>query len=195
MSTVIRRMAPAGLALGMMLLSGCATEHGQVETAAAPMAAPLVPPPPAAAGPLVPGMGTIIPPGVSTPPVMPNYPKTIRDTGANPAVLSLYRQAQEAYAGGRYDQADELLQRSVDKDPHNPFIWQQLAMVRLSLKQPEQAEQAAEKSNTLARGNPYVEAGNWRLIAKARQALGNVQGATQAEARADDIARSLSGTP
>jgi hypothetical protein len=74
-------------------------------------------------------------------------------------------------------------------------VWQQIAIVGLSLQHPDEAEAAASKSSALAHGNPYVEAGNWRVIAESRQVRGNTQGAVQAQARADAIAQSLTATP
>jgi tetratricopeptide (TPR) repeat protein len=186
------RCLPAALLLGA-LASGCATERGQVESSSAPVPPSAMPAP--APGNAVPGVGAYIPPSVAQPPVTPVYPKTIQDSGASGAVLSLYRQAQEARAAGHPDQAEAFLERALHIESRNPFVWQALAGARMDLKHPDEAESAAQKSNSLARGNPYVEAGNWRLIAATRQARGDASGAVQAQARADDIAQALSKVP
>lgn len=177
-------------ALPGVLLAGCATESGQIETSS--VAAPVFAPPPPAAGALIPGAGTLIPPTVAQPPISQKFPKTIQDSGAGPAVLSLYRKAQEARASGHPDQAEALLERAQRIEPRNPFTWQALAGTKLELKQPDQAEEFANRSNDLSRGNPYVQSGNWRLIATARQMRGDSGGSIQAQNRADSIAQSLS---
>ena len=184
-----RRMAAAVMVAGA-LLSGCAAEQGQSESSGV---GTFVPAPSANAGAVIPGAGTYIPPTVTQPPITTqNYPRTIQDTNASPAVLSLYKQAQSARAAGHSDQAEALLERALHIDSRNPFVWQALAGAHMDLSHPDQAESAAQKSTTLARGNPYVEAGNWRLIASARQARGDSGGAVQAQGRADTIARALS---
>jgi tetratricopeptide (TPR) repeat protein len=189
MSFTVRRFALAATMLGA-LLAGCATEQGQIETSAP--AVPVYPAAPqAGTGGLIPGTGTLIPPVVK-PPLSQNFPHTIQDSGAGPAVLSLYRKAQDARAAGHPDQAEEQLERARRIEPRNPFIWQALAGTKLDLKQFDQAEEFANRSNDLSRGNPWVENGNWRLIATARQQRGDSGGAVQAQNRADDIARSLS---
>lgn len=183
-----RRMVAAVVVAGA-LLSGCAAEQGQSESSGVGTFVPAA----ASPGAVIPGAGTYIPPTVTQPPITTqNYPKTIQDTNASPAVLSLYKQAQSARAAGHSDQAEALLERAVHIDSRNPFVWQALAGAHMDLSHPDQAESAAQKSTTLARGNPYVEAGNWRLIASARQARGDSGGAVQAQGRADTIARALS---
>ena len=183
----------AGAAL-VVLLAGCVAQQGQSESAAAPGSGVLLPAPQPGVGGVIPGAGTLIPPSVP-PPTQPlqSYPKTIQDSGAGQAVLSLYRKAQDARAAGHPDQADELLRRAHHIDSRNPFILQALAGTQLDLKQPDQAEEFARRSNDLARGNPYIEAGNWRLIATARQARGDSGGSVQAQARLDEIMRTPSG--
>jgi tetratricopeptide (TPR) repeat protein len=188
-SSGLRRMA-AAMAVAGALLSGCATEEGQSSsTGGVTTNAPPLPSP----GTTVPGVGTYIPPTATQPPLTTqSYPHTIQDTNASKAVLSLYKQAQDARAAGHADQAEALLERALHIESRNPFVWQALAGAHMDLNQPDQAESAAQKSTSLARGNPYIEAGNWRLIASARQARGDAGGAMQAQARADEIARALS---
>lgn len=179
------------VALAGAVLSGCATEQGQSESSSV---GTVLPPAPSASG-VIPGAGTYIPPTVTQPPITTqNYPKTIQDTNAGKAVLSLYKQAQDARAAGHSDQAEALLERAVHIEARNPFVWQALAGAHMDLGHSDQAESAAQKSTSLARGNPYVEAGNWRLIAAARQARGDTGGAMQAQGRADGIAKALAAT-
>ena len=49
------------------------------------------------------------------------------------------------------------------------------------------AEQLAAKSNSLAAGNRVQQSRNWRLIARARQALGDAAGSGAAERRAREL--------
>lgn len=187
----LRSALPAALAAALLLSACATTEQGQVETSAmpGPMVAPG--PAPAAGGALVPGAGTLTP-SLPPPPAATNalrYPRTIQDSGAGPAVLSLYRKAQDALAGNHVEQADELLDRARRIEPRNPFLLQAIANAKLKLNQPDQAEFFASHSNDLARGNPYVEYSNWVLIAAARQKQGNSNGAVQAQNRADDLSR------
>jgi tetratricopeptide (TPR) repeat protein len=176
-------------ALLLTALAACTSEPAQVESSAAAVPSPMA----AAPGAVVPGAGTLIPPTVTQPPVTPAYPRTIQDSHASAPVLSLYRQAQDARASGHPDNAEALLERALHIESRNAFVWQALAGARLDLKRPDEAESAAQKSTSLAHGNPYIVAGNWRLIAAARQARGDSGGALQAQAQADGIQQSLPG--
>lgn len=117
-----------------------------------------------------------------------SYPRNLQDSGASPAAVTLVRQAQEARSAGHADQALALLERALRIEPRNPFIWQVLASTQMDLKAFDQAESAARKSNSVARGNPYAELGNWKLIATARQAGGDSAGAFAAQSQAEAVA-------
>lgn len=192
-----KHLPPWPLALLLALAAGCTSQQPVVESSSTPVEAPSAAVAPGAVvpGAVVPGAGTLIPPTVTQPPVTPVYPKTIQDSHASAPVLSLYRQAQDARAAGHPDTAYGLLERAMHIEARNPFVWQALAGTYMDLKQPDQARNAAERSNSLARGNPYIVAGNWRLIAAACQARGDSGCATQAQAQADGIAQSLPRTP
>lgn len=100
------------------------------------------------------------------------------------AVMSLLNNADKLAKAGHMDAAAATLERALNLDPRNPFIYQRLAAARAEQGNYGQAEQLAMKSNSLAHGNPFVETKNWKLIAAARRAGGNNQGAQQAKARA-----------
>lgn len=181
------------VALLAVVAAGCVSQRPGVESSSP---APTAPPPGVSpSGGVVPGAGTLIPPTVTPPPVSQSYPRTIQESRASVPVLSLYRQAQDARAAGHPDTAEALLERALHIEARNPFVWQALAGARMDLKRPDEAESAAQKSNSLARGNPYIVAGNWRLIAAACQARGDTGCATQAQAEADSIAQSVSLPP
>jgi len=184
------------LLLPVLLLGACATSGsssvGKVWPAppsSTPAPQPNQPPPPEAPG--TPTIPTPIEPVKPTPPSYPSDPAAI----SGQAVVSLMEQASQARADGKLDVAAANLERAVRIEPRNYFVWSALASVYLAQGQAEQAERVAQKSNSLARGNPHVELVNWRLIANCRQAQGDATGALQAQAEADEVERTLvSGT-
>lgn len=111
---------------------------------------------------------------------------------SSPAVMSLMGRADTLANGGHMGDAAATLERALDLDPRNPFIYQRLAAVRLAQGQAGQAEQLAMKSNSVSDNNPFVEAGNWRLIAEARHSQGDDQGASAARAQAVNFRQSAS---
>ena len=106
---------------------------------------------------------------------------------SGPAVLKLLDQARGEVSSGRAEQAMADLETALNIEPRNPFIWQQMASVHLQQHLPDQAEHKAQRSNSFARGNPYIEIGNWRVIAEARQLRGDKAGAEQAQARVEEL--------
>lgn len=119
----------------------------------------------------------------------PRYPRSANEI-SGPAVQSLLKQADQQLANGSPDAAAAALERAQRIEPRNPFVWQSLARVRLEQGQAEQAESLATKSSSLARGNPYIEADNWRLIAEARRAQGQHRAANEALVQAQRIEQS-----
>lgn len=121
---------------------------------------------------------------------LPDFPRSA-DQVSGTAVAALIRQAREARAAGQSEQAQAKLERALKIEPRNYFAWSELAATYLDQKNYEQALGVAGKSNSLARGNLYVELDNYRVIQEARQALGDSDGAFQARARADEIQQRL----
>ena len=150
-------------------------------------------PAPGSTAPAPAGNESAIPPMPLPDKVLPNYPKTA-DAISGPAVLSLLRSAQSARAAGQYAQAAGSLERALRIEPRNYFVWSTLADTYLRQKSYDQAISVAQKSNSLGRGNVYVEQENWRVIRDARTAGGNVAGAADAQARMDTIAQMLQPT-
>jgi predicted Zn-dependent protease len=105
---------------------------------------------------------------------------------ANPAAAALLGQANEQTRAGELDQASSSLERALRIEPNNPWIWHQLAQVRLSQRQDEQAVQMAGRSNTLT-SDRGLQARNWRVIAQARARLGQEEAARSAAAKARDL--------
>lgn len=188
----------ASLLLVSLILTGCASTSGE-HTSSWPdnvgrtIPAPTQPlPPPRQPVPITPAPTdpslAMIPP----PRVLPSYPKAAEDISSQ-AVVSLMKQARTARAAGAFDQASGALERAQRIEPRNYFVWSSLARVYLDKKDYDNAESVALKSNSLARGNIYVELENWKIIAAARQAQGDAIGALQAQGRADEIQRDISG--
>lgn len=107
----------------------------------------------------------------------------------SPAVVALLDNANRQAGSGNLDNAAAALERALRIEPRNAGLWQRLADIRLRQKQPDQAESLALKSNTLAVGDAATQAGNWRIIAKARRLRGDATGAAQADSRAVALAR------
>jgi hypothetical protein len=100
------------------------------------------------------------------------------------AVDDLLREVRRRWAAGEHEQAAAGLERALRIEPTNPYLWQHLAAVRLDQGRPQQAEQFAAKSNSMAGDSAPLRLRNWRLIAEARRRAGNAAGAREAERRA-----------
>jgi tetratricopeptide (TPR) repeat protein len=123
---------------------------------------------------------------------MPAPPPVIRREApvqppSNPAVLALLDRADQQYAARDLDAAAGSLERALRIEPRNPRLWHRLASVRLDQGQLDQAIQLAAKSTSLAGYDRGLQARNWRLIASARHAKGDPDGARAAEARAEAL--------
>jgi len=95
----------------------------------------------------------------------------------NIAVAGLVDGARADAAAGRLANAAAQLERALRIEPRNPRLWQELARVRLKQGDYAQVEGTAARSNSWARDDPALRAENWRLIAEAREARGDAQGA------------------
>lgn len=106
----------------------------------------------------------------------------------SPAVVALLQQAETQANAGELESAAASLERAIRIDARNPVIWYHLATVRLSQGEPAQAEQLANKSNSLASGNHAQQSRNWILIAESRRQMNDRAGAAAAEQRARELA-------
>jgi len=98
----------------------------------------------------------------------------------SPAIASLMDSARADNAAGRLANAAASLERALRIEPRNPRLWQELSRVRLSQRDYVQAESCAARSNSWAGGDTLLVADNWRLIAQAREARGDADGARAA---------------
>jgi predicted Zn-dependent protease len=127
------------------------------------------------------------PPRPATPGGIQPHPVPVPVTTSSPAVVALLGQAENQANSGDLEAAAASLERAIRIEPRNPLLWYHLATLRLAQQEAAQAEQLAVKSNSLAAGNRLQQSRNWRLIARAREALGDGTGARAAERRAREL--------
>ena len=121
-----------------------------------------------------------------TPPSTPSTPPPPpAQTSGNSAVLALLDQAKTQAAAGQDASAGATLERALRIEPRNPYLWQELARVRLEQGQYRQAENLAAKSNALAQGDRSLKAANWRIIGQARGKRGDLKGSRAAFEKAE----------
>lgn len=110
-------------------------------------------------------------------------PADYREPAASPAVVALLDQARNQARVGEGEQAAASLERALRIEPRNPWLWHRLAVLRLQQRYWDQAVDLANRSNSLAAGNPRLLGGNWQVIAEALAARGDASGAAQARER------------
>ncbi len=108
----------------------------------------------------------------------------------NKAVIALLDQSRIDYGSGRREAAGAALERALRIEPRNPWLWHELAQLRLTQGQYAQAVTLAQKSNSFAGRERRLIALNWRLIGNARVAQGDGAAAEQAFKRATEIEQS-----
>ena len=107
----------------------------------------------------------------------------------NRAVLALLARAHQDASLGRREAAGAGLERALRIEPRNPWLWYELARLRLAQGQYGQASALAQKSNSLSGQQRPLQALNWRLISDARTAQGDAAGASQANQVAEELER------
>ena len=145
-----------------------------VACATPPEAPPSSPPPPSPEAPAI--------PQAETPP-----PPVAR--AENTAVAGLMETARADAAAGKLSSAAASIERALRIEPRNPRLWQELARIRLQQGQFVQVENVAARSNSFAGADSALRAENWRLIAQAREARGDADGARVARESAEKFSR------
>lgn len=69
---------------------------------------------------------------------------------------------------GRLDTAEATLERALRIEPRNPWLWHELARVRLKEGKAAEARSLAARSNSFAGGDASVRDANAKLIDEAR---------------------------
>lgn len=135
------------LGLGLGLLAGCAPPHPG-PGGLPPVVSPGVParPAPAATWPTAPAGGSRL-----------------------PAVSALAHRADRALAENRPERAAALVERALDIDPANPWLWYRLARIRLRQGARAQAVELARKARSLAGDDRRLEDLAGRLIREAHR--------------------------
>jgi predicted Zn-dependent protease len=105
------------------------------------------------------------------------------------AIAGLMETARTDVAAGRLPNAAASIERALRIEPRNPRLWQELARVRLRQGEYAQAESLAARSNSWAGSDNALRAANWRLIAEARSARGDADGAHAALEAAKRVER------
>lgn len=187
------------LTLAAAFLAACASSSGHRESPwpypQPPVATEPSPRPSRPADPLPNTPPPVVPMPVPIVPEVPSLPTAPQNAEqiSGQAVLALMREARGLRGSGQYDLAASKLERAQRIEPRNYFVWSALAQVYLDQQEFDQAVSVAGKSNSLARGNAYVELENWKTIAAARKAQGDSIGALQADAKIEDLERLLGG--
>jgi len=154
----------------LMLLAGCASVTTQ------PAGEPTVPP-------------AMTPPEMAPPAeqsvITPPEPKPVMS--GNRAVIALLDQAQLHNEAGQREAAGASLERALRIEPRNPWLWHELAQLRLTQGQYAQAISLARKSTSFAIQDRRLKALNWRLIGDARVAQGDTSAAEQAFKTASEL--------
>ena len=107
----------------------------------------------------------------------------------NRAVIALLDRAQADNVSGQREAAGASLERALRIEPRNPWLWLELARVRLFQGLYAQAITLARKSNSFAGRQSRVLSENWQVIGNARVAQGDTAGAEQAFKLAGELAQ------
>src|SRR6266853_1586199 len=120
------------------------------------------------------------PPDSGPVPVPAPLPESSAARTENLAIAGLLDGARADAAAGRLANAAASLERALRIEPRNPRLWHELARLRLKQGDYAQAESTAARSNSWAGSDNALRAENWRLIAHAREARGDAEGARAA---------------
>lgn len=145
------------------------------------------------------GCASVAKPPADTPGAMPQESQAVEESpikpapkppvSGNQAVIALLDQARLDTEAGQRETAGASLERALRIEPRNPWLWHELAQLRLSQGHYAQAIALAHKSISFAVRERPLQAMNWRLIGNARVAQGNSTGAEQAFQRANELER------
>lgn len=105
----------------------------------------------------------------------------------NRAVITLLNRARIDTDAGQREAASASLERALRIEPRNPWLWHELAQLRLRQGNYAQAISLAKKSSSFAGGSRQIQALNWRVIGNARIAQGNPAEAERAFKKAIEL--------
>ena len=96
-----------------------------------------------------------------------------RAVSDNPAVLALLDDADLRLRRADPEAAASSLERALRLEPKNPWLWHQLALLKLEQGHSGLAVALAQKSNSLAASHPALRKANAGLIRRAQRESGN----------------------
>ena len=107
--------------------------------------------------------------------------QSISDQSTSPVALAFLKDADKYTSAGDSARAVASLERGLDIEPKNPWLWNRLASERLKQKMWAKAITLAKKSNAFASGHNQLQKDNWQIISQASMALGDKEGARKAD--------------
>lgn len=114
-------------------------------------------------------------------------PEGVEADPVSPAVVALLNDAGRQARGGEHEAAAASLERALEIEPRNAWLWHRLAVENLALDRLDESAGMAAKSNALAGDNARLQADNWRLIAAVRERQGRDGEAAEAARRAEAL--------
>jgi len=106
--------------------------------------------------------------------------ESISEQLSSSVALAFLHDADKYTSAGDSARAVASLERGLDIEPKNPWLWNRLASERLKQKIWVKAITLAKKSNAFASGHNQLQKDNWQIISQARMALGDKEGAKKA---------------
>lgn len=103
------------------------------------------------------------------------------------ATATLLAQADQLAEFDQYERAGATLERAISIEPENPVVWHRLAALRLREQRYDQVIAMAQKSNRYAGDWVPLQIANWELIAEAKTAIGDAEGAEAAWAQTREL--------
>lgn len=92
----------------------------------------------------------------------------------------MLQKIEQAMQQGAFERAEGLLERALRIDSQRPGLWHDLAQVRYQQHAYQEAVTLARRSNSFATPGSVLREENWSLIARAKEALGDLDGAAAA---------------
>jgi len=99
-------------------------------------------------------------------------------------LLGLVRKIERAMQASNYERAEGLLERALRIDPQRAGLWHDLAQVRFHQSSFKETVTLARRSNGLVSAGSVLRQENWSLIARAKEAVGDNEGAAAARREA-----------
>jgi len=116
------------------------------------------------------------------------------DRDTSKPVLSLIKKARVAAKAGNLSQARADIERAIRIEPRNASLWHYLGKLSLLQKKYKDSINFARKSNQLlsaatssASKKNELARDNWRMVAHAKYQLGDIDGAKQAQKKANQL--------